>query len=381
MGLVETGDVARSPAGVYHKRPMFPSRVQQVALAICLALLVWLSGLLVGEPGHNGGLLLLELSFTQSVGLVIWMVLALALGLLVNATGNAMAGGAVVSAAILVMAANGGSIQWWLRVHSDPGRYVGLAIEAALWALPYVGLVLLTRYARRHVRRFLPAILRTPHFAEVAEEEQSPPLQSVYAGAPVLLSVAAVAAAQKSLWVDYIACLTIGMGLLLVLWVVCMFGQNLIDHGKAGLQWRAPMASSFLGSVVAMAVGSATAVVLIRSVDSGQVIGALLVAFTLGGLVGHQMFPSPTRLTYVLVPLLLCMASYGWVAASVSDSEQLLRKLFVTAEHGGVSPLFPLALSLPSQYASAGVLGTLLGVGWSQSLYASQQRHVTLVTN
>lgn len=349
-------------------------------MLIGLGLVAWLSVVLVGGEGHNGGLIVLELSLARWLGLVLWLACAMGLGLMVSASGNAMAGGALLAAGLLIMAARGGSIQWWIRLHAEPGMYMSLAIEAAIWCLPFVGLILLTRWARRGVRRHLPAMLRLPHYSEIAEEEQSPPVQLAMVGLPVGASVAGVIFFQGALWVDYTATLVIGMGLLLVVWLLSMWGQSVLDRDKVRLAWRAPMASAFVGSIGALASSSAVGVILLRSVDSGQVIGALLVAGVVGGLVGHTMFPTPSRLTYILTPLVMAIASYLWVGLSVADGQELLSKLFVANPGGGLTPLFPLALALPSQYASAGVLGTLLGVGWSQAIHAAHQRHVTLIT-
>ncbi len=348
-------------------------------LLVALIALVALSGAMMPGVANAPGFVAVQLSPASLGGLVAWLALAVAAGLIVAAVGNVMAGAALLAAAMLGPAASGGAIEAWLRTHADPGRYMLLALDAMAWALPFAAMVLIAHCGRDRLRHMLPAWLRAAHYQELAEGEQPPPFQSAAAAGPVLLSAAVVFMLKRSLTVDYIATLLIGLCLLTLAWLAALVGRMVMERGAGGLQWRTPVASSFLGGVVAMAVGSAIAMILLASADSGQVIGGLLVAFTVAGLVGHQMFPTRTRLTFIVAPLLLAVAAYGWTATTVADADELLHRLFQPNAAGGNTPLLPLALALPAHYASAGVLGSLLGVGWSQSLHAANQKHVTVV--
>jgi len=125
------------------------------------------------------------------------------------------------------------------------------------------------------------------------------------------------------------------------------------------------------GGVTAL-VGGILAYFLIRSPDKGQVIGGLMLAFMIGGLVGDlaaaflfQKHPA-NPLGLVLAPAVVAIVAYLLTAAGYKSADEFLTAYFSLKTSG-------LAFALPIDYASAGVAGCALGAGWSQVILHGQE--------
>jgi hypothetical protein len=113
---------------------------------------------------------------------------------------------------------------------------------------------------------------------------------------------------------------------------------------------------------------------LLRSPDTWQVVWVLIIAFTLSSLAAHQIYPQAAALAVLLGPLVLAAAAYVWVALSYDSAAELAEGLHnFKGLHGGRERLPRIAAALPIFYASAGVCGATLGLGWSMAIGASRR--------
>ena len=130
-------------------------------------------------------------------------------------------------------------------------------------------------------------------------------------------------------------------------------------HWGDELKLTTPSWQSLVAGVISMCVGGLLAHLLIQSTDSGQVIGSLLMAFTIGGMLGKMIIPHQHPLPVLLSPLAAALLAY--VYSAVSFGEAAMPAWFA-------GQLTGLGLALPIYVASAGVAGSAMGVGLAQSL-------------
>ena len=109
---------------------------------------------------------------------------------------------------------------------------------------------------------------------------------------------------------------------------------------------------------------------LLRTADVGQIIGALILAFLIGGMAGQLIFPQDNPLPLLLSPGLLALAVYGYVLLRFDSQNAILEAWFTrTASRSqGMKVLPGLALALPVHYASAALVGVTMGVGLAQAM-------------
>ncbi len=126
-------------------------------------------------------------------------------------------------------------------------------------------------------------------------------------------------------------------------------------------KWLPALVSGLVTAVVAGLLAS----FLLRTPEKGQVIGGLILAFLIGGLVGDmasaflfQKHPA-NPMGILIAPALVAITGYIVASMSYDDAADFLKAYFNTRAAG-------LALALPLDYASAGVAGAALGAGWSQ---------------
>lgn len=138
------------------------------------------------------------------------------------------------------------------------------------------------------------------------------------------------------------------------------------DRADGAFALRLTRPWSVGAGLVCAVVAAAVGFFLIRKGDSGQVLGSLLVAFTLGGLAAGAAFPGCNPLGLLFSPALVAIGAYAWVLLRLGDDPEQIRAAWHIQEGagGGTRSLLPgLALALPIHYASAGLAGCCIGIG------------------
>lgn len=127
--------------------------------------------------------------------------------------------------------------------------------------------------------------------------------------------------------------------------------------------WRRLGAMDLLAGAVAAVLGAGFCGLLIQSTATGQVLGSLVLAFTLAALLAQLIVPHHNPLPILIAPAAAAIGGYAWVLLwpEVVDHRSVL-ELWYTRQLTG------LALTLPIQYLSAGVVGVTLGMGIGQAL-------------
>lgn len=121
----------------------------------------------------------------------------------------------------------------------------------------------------------------------------------------------------------------------------------------------------WLSAVICLVVAGALCYLLLQTTDTGQVIGSILLAFTIGGMLGRLAVARHSPMLMLVTPMILAGAGYLRVLQQgYADTDAVLAALYQ-------GELFRLALALPIHYATAGVLGCTLGIGLAQALRAS----------
>lgn len=345
-----------------------------VSLAVVIAGLVYLlagRSLTAADLSSTGSLLFAG-STTQAIGMMAGAsVVAVLLGLLASATGNPLAGSFVVGAA-LVFAAAGGTVDPWMRHTDIPSAYWSLLVEAGLWMLLGMAILAAVRFARDRLREKLPAMLRADHF-DGALPSGLPTLQMQMTAAGGLPVVAVVAALllQTSVWRSFAAVLVIALGLQGVLWGVSVLVMRAQRNGDS------PAPGAMLGGFVAVAVSATVMLLMLRTTDVGQVIAAIAIGSMLGALAGGQLCPRTPVAMILLAPMTVAVGAYATIAFSYQDEATVLRAAWHTLNAtpgANFDHLLSLGLALPIHYASSGLAGAALGLGWSQALFAARMR-------
>lgn len=117
----------------------------------------------------------------------------------------------------------------------------------------------------------------------------------------------------------------------------------------------------FSGVLVVTVIGFILTAKLLQAVNSGQVVCGLIASFVVSAMVAHRLFPKSHPLGILLSPLLAALGGYLWIALFGGDGERMLGGYFQ-------GRFWAVGLALPAHYASAGVAGAAIGLGWSQSL-------------
>jgi len=107
--------------------------------------------------------------------------------------------------------------------------------------------------------------------------------------------------------------------------------------------------------------------VLIRNASTGQVHCALLLAFTVGGMVAHLIARHDNPVGILFSPALVATVGYTWVIMAYDTTPDVINAL-----HRGELP--GLALALPAHYTSAAVVGCTIGLGWAEALIVGERR-------
>jgi len=143
--------------------------------------------------------------------------------------------------------------------------------------------------------------------------------------------------------------------------------RRLVSDDAPAARWSASLAwpgrAGCTAGLISAAAGGLLGTVLIRSGDTGQVVGGLLLAFTVAGALGRMLVNDRRVIGILLSPCLVGIAGYLWVWRTTPDGAALIARYYA-------GDLTALGLALPLHYASAGVLGAALGVGIGQGLLA-----------
>jgi len=135
--------------------------------------------------------------------------------------------------------------------------------------------------------------------------------------------------------------------------------------GQVHKRWRSnlrmPDGSALLAGLVSCAAGGLMSGILLRSATGPQVIGALLLSFTVAGMLGRTLVNRPRVIVILLSPCIVGLVGYLWLWRTTPDAAQIMPRYFT-------DKLMPLGLALPIHYASAGVMGAAIGIGLGQGL-------------
>ena len=124
---------------------------------------------------------------------------------------------------------------------------------------------------------------------------------------------------------------------------------------------RFPEARALGAGALTAAIGGGLSWLLIQSSDTAQVMVSLFAAFAAGGLGAHLALPQSNPAIHLCAPAAVAVTGYGWILTRFGGKEALLAAHFADGLPGP-------ALALPIHYASAGVAGCALGVGWAEGL-------------
>ncbi|MBI1368155.1 MAG: hypothetical protein GC162_05820 [Planctomycetes bacterium] len=312
---------------------MFPQIQQRVAIAVALV-----AGTLIyagAQPaaqaadGSAGLTLLYAASPTTAVATMAMMGLCVViLAGLAGATGSPLAGPFVIGAALVLPAAHAGSIDEWLRNVESSAAYWSLAGESIVWAVLMFAGVWICQSIAGAVGPMLPAWMKsTP--GKAADVERS---------AATMHDPAAQDGGSSELG----------------LWTVVEQVSERTKLSKETAQW-------LLATISAAVIGGVLCWVLVPTTAVWQCIWGIGFAWIFAGVGAHQMFPTARVSGILISPMIAAFVWYIWAAVSGGSSTQMLSAYFS-------GDFVNAAKALPSFYASAGVAGAAIGIGWSQVL-------------
>lgn len=137
-------------------------------------------------------------------------------------------------------------------------------------------------------------------------------------------------------------------------------------HLNAQIAPRRITGTTVTAALLCAVIGGLLSVFILRSVDTGQVIWALILAFLIGGLAAHLIVPDGACWAILMSPGLVAITAYSWVLFHFDDHAQFIEAWYRVGKTATAVP--GPALALPIHYASAGLVGCTLGVGWAQGL-------------
>lgn len=292
--------------------PYLPIRVL-IATGAVLGGVCWLWALPTVMPADaSTGISLFDAAAgpVPAVGMLLLAGLpAIGFALAAGTAGNPLSGPFVAAFSLMILAGRGGSSRGWLWRADLPGAYTTLIGETLLWSAALVGLILAIGVCRRAAHR------RYPNLASwsLADPPPAPP------------------------------------------------------EGPGG--WRHIRGADALAGLVAAVIGYVLCGLLIQNAATGQVIGSLVLAFTLASLLAQLLVPHHNPLPILLAPAVAAIAGYTLVLLSPAlvDTPAVLEAWYTRQLSGP-------ALALPIQYLSAGVVGCTIGSGIGYAL-GSASKH------
>jgi hypothetical protein len=237
---------------------------------------------------------------------------------------------------------------------------VTVAIMTVLWGLPAMGLGLLATVSRKAISGLLVTAVSLCLLAIVGGEQAGWMYRSNLPDEYGRLMV------EMLVW-------QIGMVVLLLIYqqyadLLRQKLPKLIDtqqHHSLDihvLQWdKRTILAGLVCAVVAWVVGG----LLMRTSATGQIIGALIVAFGFGGFMAQLIFPNSNPIGVMFSPMLVAVVAYALVLYRFNDQGQVLDAWYRMGGTFSALPprLPPLAQALPIHFISAGIVGCCLGAG------------------
>lgn len=146
------------------------------------------------------------------------------------------------------------------------------------------------------------------------------------------------------------------------------------------VQWdKRSIYAGILCAAVAWFVGG----LLLRTSATGQIIGAFIVAFGLGGFVAMLIFPNSNPVGVMFSPMIVAVIAYALVLYRFDSRDQVLSAWFLLGgQFGATSPkLPPLAMAMPIHFISAGIAGCCMGAGLGHASNIEQGVSSNLATS
>lgn len=287
--------------------PVFRQRLL-IAAACVIGSIIWLwAGFVLAANDALPGYTIVNAGTGPLLALIVVVLTAIPavlLGLYVGAVGNPLSGVFTVAAALMILAASGGSIDGFLWRNALPGAFILLAFEMVVWLVGAVVVLILLQQTRSAIRN------RLPHLA-----------------------------------VD--------------------------DFYGSDIRFFSWSTNTVIATLVCVVVGGFFTTTLVRSSDTGQVVGSVLLAFLVGGLVAQTVLKQSNPIGILLAPALVGIGAYLYVGLGMAGSDTL------SAWYKGDLP--GAAQVLPIFYISAGVAGSALGVGFAQGI--EHARHLEAIAN
>ena len=331
---------------------MFPPLRQRLLVVVSIVVggLAWsLSADSLRATDGSAGLTLIDAGLGIPVTAMLFIVPgipALLLGLVVSVVGTAATGLFVVASALSVLAAFGGGLDHWLRGPNPPlsTRFLVQVFEMGLWGVGIALVMALYMRTGEMIRQWADG-----DGPDGVEKDIPGRLWSGMIG----LGGRRMEETLRGILKDAASSRT---------------SQNVAASVAATSTGQAILA----GGVSALVAGI-LAFLLIRSPDTGQIFWSLVVAFLVGGLAGRLAVPGCSPWGIVVSPAVVGVLGYFWALFLYgNDHEAYLAALFSTEQTLAAVP--GIALALPIHYASAGVVGATLGIGWARH-FAATARH------
>lgn len=258
----------------------------------------------------------------------------------VGTLGNPIVGVFTLGISLTIAAVYGGTIDATLRSAGESGVYWTLAIESLVWTIVMALLAVLCVVLTQRLSGMLPW-RRTEPDAPSKDTAANREAHAVARRRHEAMDMYYTTGTAEFV--------TAGAGQPVV--------ESLVPQDTPTRGW----AQMGLCTLVTALIGGAIASQLIQSEDSGQVVGALIGSMLIGGVVGHQIFPTRSALPAVLAPGLVGLIGHGWAAATQPAGEGFLAGYFDGSMSG-------VPLALPVFVLAAGMTGAALGIGWSQAM-------------
>jgi hypothetical protein len=361
--------------------PTAKQRVLITVLAIAAGIVYLYAGrMTVAAQGATGCSVLF--SATPMIGALVMIaaaVVGLVAGAIASSAGNPLAGTFIFAVALCFPAVANGSIEGWIQYASVPGAYWLLAVECVFWAVLVQGVLIGNRWARARLRRLIPSFACSEHFHDVAAPLAKPDSTArVGSGLAVMAAVVACFILQREIWHQAMSTLVLAAAMHMAFWFILAMRRRRMalddEEALAQASFKGPAVDGLLAAV---SLGTVIPALIIRSPDVGQVIAGLSIGFVFASFAARQLAPGTPTSSLLLNPLFVG-ASASIVVAMSYDSGPGLRDAMYTllAARAGTEArwLLPLALAMPVHYASAGVAGSVLGMAWSQAVYATHRQ-------
>lgn len=264
--------------------------------------------------GAEGASLLAADSPISALGQLLSVTLAvIVMGSVISALGNPLAGVFAAATALVVPSIVNGPIDQWLRSATSSAAYWTLALEAGLWAAIVAGLTWIIYSTAGRLRARMPKSWLP---VTIGEDDAA-----VESGA----------------------------------------GWDVVELAAKSTKMRPAMIQSILAGAAATLIGLFPTAILMQTSAVNQAGWSIFVSFIIAGVLAHQLFPSRNPIGVLISPLLTAMLWYVYAALTQDGSAGMLSNYYTDHFVNG-------ATALPIFYASAGVAGAAMGIGWSQVL-------------